>query len=71
MLLGDVVEADDAYTGSHSRDVVSLVLEVANRVGSPTHAIEEDAEFAALLARHREDQGSQRRSSTSPGKLGG
>ena len=22
LLLGDVVEADDAYTGSHSRDVV-------------------------------------------------
>ena len=23
-LLGDVVEADDAYTGAHSRDVVEL-----------------------------------------------
>ena len=27
-LLGDVVEADDAYTGSHSRDVVGLTIQV-------------------------------------------
>src|SRR5204862_7885959 len=33
MLLGDVVEADDAYTGSHSRDVVELVLAVSERLG--------------------------------------
>ena len=33
LLLGDVVEADDAYTGSHSRDVVSLVLGVADELG--------------------------------------
>src|SRR4051794_15756825 len=33
MLLGDFVEADDAYTGSHSRDVVELVLDVAGRLG--------------------------------------
>src|SRR4029079_6920539 len=32
LLLGDVVEADDAYTGSHSRDVVSLTLDVADRL---------------------------------------
>jgi hypothetical protein len=32
MLLGDVVEADDAYTGGHSRDVVSLVVDVADRL---------------------------------------
>jgi HD-GYP domain-containing protein (c-di-GMP phosphodiesterase class II) len=31
-LLGDVVEADDAYTGSHSRDVVSLAVAVADRL---------------------------------------
>src|SRR5437016_1593312 len=36
MLLGDVVEADDAYTGSHSRDVVTLVLDVADRMGLST-----------------------------------
>ena len=33
MLLGDVIEADDAYTGSHSRDVVELVVSVADRLG--------------------------------------
>ena len=48
MLLGDVVEADDAYTGSHSRDVVTLVVEVADRMGLGTHE-RRDAEFAALL----------------------
>jgi HD-GYP domain-containing protein (c-di-GMP phosphodiesterase class II) len=48
MLLGDVVEADDAYTGSHSRDVVTLVLDVATRMGLDTSA-RRDAEFAALL----------------------
>jgi HD-GYP domain-containing protein (c-di-GMP phosphodiesterase class II) len=48
MLLGDVVEADDAYTGSHSRDVVSLVLEVAERLGLDARE-RRDAEFAALL----------------------
>ena len=48
MLLGDVVEADDAYTGSHSRDVVTLVLDVANRIGLDPRA-RRDAEFAALL----------------------
>jgi HD-GYP domain-containing protein (c-di-GMP phosphodiesterase class II) len=48
MLLGDVVEADDAYTGSHSRDVVSLVLEVADRLRLDARQ-RRDAEFAALL----------------------
>src|SRR2546423_3061276 len=48
MLLGDVVEADDAYTGSHSRDVVTLVLDVANRLGLDARD-RRDAEFAALL----------------------
>ena len=33
LLLGDVVEADDAYTGLHSQDVVSLVLDVADQLG--------------------------------------
>src|SRR6478672_11808347 len=33
LLLGDVVEADDAYTGSHSRGVVELSLAVADRLG--------------------------------------
>src|SRR6266566_7662660 len=48
MLLGDVVEADDAYTGSHSRDVVALVLDVAGRLGLDARE-QRDAEFAALL----------------------
>ena len=48
MLLGDVVEADDAYTGSHSRDVVTLVLDVARRLGLDARE-QRDAEFAALL----------------------
>ncbi len=48
LLLGDVVEADDAYTGSHSRDVVELVMAVGPRM-----QLDEDQlrrlEFAALL----------------------
>jgi putative nucleotidyltransferase with HDIG domain len=32
-LLGDVVEADDAYTGAHSRDVVELSVAVADQLG--------------------------------------
>ena len=48
LLLGDVVEADNAYTGSHSRDVVSLTLEVADRLGlDPRNR--RNAEFVALL----------------------
>jgi HD-GYP domain-containing protein (c-di-GMP phosphodiesterase class II) len=47
-LLGDVVEADDAYTGSHSRHVVDLVLHVADELRlSPSDR--RDAEFVALL----------------------
>src|SRR3954447_8433689 len=48
MLLGDVIEADDAYTGSHSRDVVDLVLAVADNLGLDP-AERRRAEFAALL----------------------
>jgi HD-GYP domain-containing protein (c-di-GMP phosphodiesterase class II) len=48
LLLGDVVEADDAYTGSHSRDVVDLVLDVCAELGVDGRA-RRDAEFAALL----------------------
>jgi HD-GYP domain-containing protein (c-di-GMP phosphodiesterase class II) len=47
-LLGDVVEADDAYTGSHSRDVVSLVLGVCDELGLNARD-RRDAEFTALL----------------------
>ena len=48
LLLGDVVEADDAYTGLHSQDVVSLVLNVADELGLDAPARRE-AEFTALL----------------------
>jgi HD-GYP domain-containing protein (c-di-GMP phosphodiesterase class II) len=48
LLLGDVVEADDAYTGSHSRDVVSLSVSVAERLGLDA-AARRQTEFAALL----------------------
>jgi HD-GYP domain-containing protein (c-di-GMP phosphodiesterase class II) len=48
LLLGDVVEADDAYTGVHSRDVVDLCMAVGPRLG-----LDEDQlrrlEFTALL----------------------
>jgi HD-GYP domain-containing protein (c-di-GMP phosphodiesterase class II) len=48
MLLGDVVEADDAYTGSHSRDVVDLALAVADFMGLDP-AERQRVEFTALL----------------------
>jgi HD-GYP domain-containing protein (c-di-GMP phosphodiesterase class II) len=48
LLLGDVVEADDTYTGEHSRDVVSLTLEVADRLGLDARE-RRTAEFTALL----------------------
>jgi HD-GYP domain-containing protein (c-di-GMP phosphodiesterase class II) len=47
-LLGDVVEADDEYTGVHSRDVVELTLQVADQLGLSARE-RRDAEFAALL----------------------
>jgi HD-GYP domain-containing protein (c-di-GMP phosphodiesterase class II) len=48
ILLGDVVEADDAYTGAHSRDVVSLALGVCRSLGV-TGKEARLAEFTALL----------------------
>jgi HD-GYP domain-containing protein (c-di-GMP phosphodiesterase class II) len=47
-LLGDVVEADDGYTGEHSREVVELTLAVAAELGL-SERDRRDAEFAALL----------------------
>jgi HD-GYP domain-containing protein (c-di-GMP phosphodiesterase class II) len=47
-LLGDVVEADDEYTGIHSHDVVELTLKVADELGLSARE-RRDAEFAALL----------------------
>ncbi|HWM63018.1 MAG TPA: HD-GYP domain-containing protein [Solirubrobacterales bacterium] len=48
LLLGDVVEADDAYTGSHSRGVVDLSLAVSDRLGLGSKQ-RRNVEFAALL----------------------
>ena len=47
-LLGDVVEADDAYTGGHSRDVVEIVLAVSDELRLDPGS-RRRAEFAALL----------------------
>ncbi|MGH2921808.1 MAG: HD-GYP domain-containing protein [Gaiellaceae bacterium] len=47
-LLGDVIEADDEYTGMHSRDVVDLTLAVVDELGLSARE-RRDAEFAALL----------------------
>ena len=47
-LLGDVVEATDAYTGSHCREVVRLVMGVCDRLELDERA-RQKAEFAALL----------------------
>ncbi|MGO9977143.1 MAG: HD-GYP domain-containing protein [Solirubrobacteraceae bacterium] len=48
LLLGDLVEADDAYTGSHSRDVVELVMAVGPDMGLDQDQLRK-LEFAALL----------------------
>lgn len=48
LLLGDVVEADDEYTGVHSRDVVDLALAVADELGLEA-SVRRNVEFAALL----------------------
>ena len=47
-LLGDVVTADDAYTGAHSRDVVRLAVEVSDRLGLDARS-RRLAELTALL----------------------
>ena len=48
LLLGDVVEADDSYTGTHSRGVVSLAMDVGAALGLDA-AQRRNLEFAALL----------------------
>ncbi len=48
LLLGDVVEADDEYTGRHSRHVVELSLAVGDRLGLSADE-RRNLEFAALL----------------------
>ena len=48
LLLGDVVEADDTYTGAHCKDVLSLALDVARELGLDAKA-RLKIEFGALL----------------------
>jgi putative nucleotidyltransferase with HDIG domain len=48
LLLGDVIEADDAYTGQHTQDVVELTVAVADRLGVDEET-RRAAEFGALL----------------------
>jgi len=48
MLLGQVVESDDAYTGEHSRGVVELSLAVADELGLDSRS-RVRVEFGALL----------------------
>jgi putative nucleotidyltransferase with HDIG domain len=48
LLLGDVVEADDRYTGEHSKSVVRLALEVAEELGIDADR-KRNVEFGALL----------------------
>jgi putative nucleotidyltransferase with HDIG domain len=48
LLLGDVVEADDAYTGEHCKGVVALSLDVADAIGLDADH-KRNVEFGALL----------------------
>jgi HD-GYP domain-containing protein (c-di-GMP phosphodiesterase class II) len=48
LVLAEVVDADDAYTGMHTRDVVELSVKVADRLGIDEHR-RRNVEFGALL----------------------
>lgn len=48
MVLGDVVESDDAYTGEHTRGVVELALAVSDEMGLDPQT-RQRVEFGALL----------------------
>ena len=48
LVLGDVVEADDGYTGQHCKSVVGLALDVAAEIGLDAKQLR-NLEFAALL----------------------
>src|SRR5439155_21295442 len=50
LMLGDVVEADDAYTGAHSRNVVDLAVSVADRRGLDARS----RQLAELTATHHD-----------------
>jgi HD-GYP domain-containing protein (c-di-GMP phosphodiesterase class II) len=48
LVLGDIVEADDSYTGAHTRGVVQIALEVARELGL-NESRRRTVEFGALL----------------------
>jgi putative nucleotidyltransferase with HDIG domain len=48
LVLGDVIEADDRYTGEHCRSVVALAVVLADRLGLSADE-RRNVEFAALL----------------------
>ncbi|HEY1509583.1 MAG TPA: HD-GYP domain-containing protein [Solirubrobacteraceae bacterium] len=48
LVLGDVVEADDGYTGEHCKSVVALALDVASELGLDAQR-RRNLEFGALL----------------------
>jgi putative nucleotidyltransferase with HDIG domain len=48
LVLGDVVEADDGYTGQHCKSVVGLALALAEHLDLPAEQ-RRNLEFAALL----------------------
>jgi HD-GYP domain-containing protein (c-di-GMP phosphodiesterase class II) len=49
LVLGDVVDADDGYTGEHCRDVVDLALEVGRQVRLPADRMR-NLEFVGKIA---------------------
>ena len=59
LLLRDLLEEDDEYTGRHTEDVVGLTVAVAERMG-----LDEDlrraAELGRAAARHRQDRRARR-----------
>jgi putative nucleotidyltransferase with HDIG domain len=48
LVLGDVIKADDGYTGEHSRSVVQLALELGKQLDADPRRLR-NLEFAALL----------------------
>jgi putative nucleotidyltransferase with HDIG domain len=48
LVLGDVIEADDGYTGQHCKSVVTLTLAVADKMGLDREQ-RRNLEFGALL----------------------
>jgi putative nucleotidyltransferase with HDIG domain len=48
IVLGDVVEADDGYTGEHCREVVELAMDVGREIGLQPDRMR-NLEFGALL----------------------